>query len=190
MNQKNDLDSLWTNIQQGCERSFRMLYRMFHPELKSYAYYLLGDNHLAGGTVNDTFMKVLDNRETISSKDGSIKNLLYRVTHRLCLNALKKNKTQKTGVFSLISSEEWINLFEKHGDDNCIIEKMEMDELTEAINKVVEKMPEQRREVFRLSSVEGLANKEIAEQMGIAESTVRTHFQHARKEIEDFLKSI
>ena len=181
------IDQLWANIQQGDEDSFRILYWMIQPWLNRCAFNLLKDWFLAEETVDDVFLKALENRQTIISKDGSLKNYLYQATHNLCLDRLKKKKTQKAGV---CIAEEGMNLFEKQSDDDDLSEKIEMDEIAEAIDRMVEKMPERRRKVFRLSWIEGMENKEIAEQMRVAESTVRTHLQFAREEIEKFLNSI
>jgi len=185
-----NIDILWAKIQQGDEASFKILYRMFQPVLNRYAFHLLKDHFLAEETVNDVFIKIWQNRQSLFSEGDSIKNYLYRVTHNLCLDTLKKTKTTKAEMFIVISSKEWMDLFEKHGNYNCFTEKIEMDEILAIINKIVERMSEQRREVFKLKIDEEMSTKEIADQMDLTESTVRSHLQFARKEIIKKLNSI
>ena len=43
----------------------------------------------------------------------------------------------------------------------------------------IERMPAQRREVFRLSRIEGLANDQIAERLRISKRTVEGHLNKA-----------
>ena len=185
-----DTDALWIKIQHDDELSFSNLYDRFKPRLCWYAVTFLKDTFLAEETVHDVFIKIWQSRQSIFSKNNSLINYLLRMTRNLCLDILKKNKTQKAEAIILISSDEWMKLFEKHGKDDWFAEKIEMDETFAAIDLRVEKMPEHRREIFRLSSDEGMNNKEIAEKMRLSDSSVRTHLQLARKEIEIFLNSI
>jgi len=185
-----DIDALWKKIQHGDEASLSKLYDMFNTELNRYAMKILKDHFLTQETVHDVFLKIWQNRQSIFSEGDSLKNYLYRTTHNFCIDALKKNKTKKAGMFIVISSEESMSVFENHKDEDYFDEKIENDEIAEAIDSFVEKIPTQRREIFRQSSGEGMTNKEIAEQMRLSESTVRTHLQFARKEIEKFLNSI
>ena len=181
-----DIDALWKKIQHGDEASFKKLYYEFNPRLYQYAFKMLKDHFLAQETVHDVFLKIWQNRQSIFSEGDSLKNYLYRTTHNLCLDTLKKSKTQKAVIFIVISSEEWMSLFEKHYDDDCFAEKIEMDEIGTAIDLMIEKMPKQRREIFKLCKDKGMSNKEIAEKIGLSESSVRTHLQLARKEIDFF----
>jgi len=186
-----DISTLWTRIQQGDEIPFNVLYKKFQPGLKRYAFIFLNDHSLAEEMVDDVYLKILQNRGTLFFSDGDqFRNFLYSATHNMCMDALKKNRTKKAGMITLISSQEWMSLSEKHGDDDCFAEKIEKDELAAAIESMVEKMPEKRRIAFRLKNDEGMTTGEIAEQMGITESTVRSHLQTARKEIEKKLNSI
>ena len=183
-------DALWTNIRQGCEVSFETLYDKFQSRLNRYAVNLQKDRFLAEEIVNDMFFLLWKNRQSIFSEDDSLKNYLYRILHNMCLDVLKKNKTQKARTFIVVSAEGCMSLFEKYGVEDCFSEKIESDEIMAAIDKIVEKMPKQRRKILRLFRDNGVSNKEIAEQMRLTESTVRTHLQLARKEIENFSNSI
>lgn len=50
---------------------------------------------------------------------------------------------------------------------------------TQAIMKIIEAMPDRRREVVALA-MDGYATKEIAASLGVTEDTVRSHLRHAR----------
>jgi RNA polymerase sigma-70 factor (ECF subfamily) len=55
-----------------------------------------------------------------------------------------------------------------------------MTEETEAkLQKLINEIPERRREIFRLSRFEGLSYKQIAERLNISENTVDSQIRNA-----------
>ena len=65
--------------------------------------------------------------------------------------------------------------------DNYNFTEKEVDKnlLEEYIDKLIDKLPPKRREVFILSRKEGLSNKKIAERLQITESTIETQLLKA-----------
>ena len=61
-------------------------------------------------------------------------------------------------------------------------------ELGEAIEGAIEQLPERCREVFRLSKVCDLSNKQIAEQLGISVKTVENQMTTAYERLRKDLK--
>jgi len=64
--------------------------------------------------------------------------------------------------------------------------KLSMDELKIQIDK----LPESQKLVLNLHVFEGLSHKEIAEQLGIAESSSRWHIMQARNTLKNYLSGI
>ena len=60
-------------------------------------------------------------------------------------------------------------------------------EVKALIAEAVEKLPARRREVFRMSRLEGYSRKEIAETLGISENTVRNQLGEAVEFIRDYI---
>jgi RNA polymerase sigma factor (sigma-70 family) len=60
-------------------------------------------------------------------------------------------------------------------------------EFSAQVHKLVEKMPEQRRNVYTLSRDYGFSHKEIGQQLSISPATVKNHLtaalQYIRKEL-------
>jgi RNA polymerase sigma-70 factor (ECF subfamily) len=52
------------------------------------------------------------------------------------------------------------------------------------IEMAVDKMPAQRREIYRLSRDEGLKNDEIADRLGTTKRNVESQLSHALKDIK------
>ena len=60
-------------------------------------------------------------------------------------------------------------------------------ELKQLIDRAIESLPAVYREVFVLSDVEGLANAEIAEQLGMSLPAVKSRLHRARAMLRDAL---
>ena len=63
-------------------------------------------------------------------------------------------------------------------------------ELKGLINLKVEQMPPQRRQIFRMSRVEGLNNDEIAAHLNISKRTVENHLTAALSDLRRMLKIV
>ena len=68
------------------------------------------------------------------------------------------------------------------------------EDISNALREAIDKLPERCREVFMLSKMEELSNKEIAERLGISVKTVEVQMTKAlsrlRKELEWLLSLI
>ena len=92
-----NIDALWSNIQKGNEAPFTILYKKFQPGLIRYAFILLNDHSLAEEIVDDVYLKIWQNRQSIFfSESDQLRNYLYCMTRNLCMDRLKEMKTKKT----------------------------------------------------------------------------------------------
>lgn len=66
--------------------------------------------------------------------------------------------------------------------DNLLVEELRIE-----IFKYVEILPDKCKNIFKLSRLKGLKNKDIALKLGISEKTVESHMRKALKEIRDHL---
>jgi RNA polymerase sigma-70 factor (ECF subfamily) len=60
--------------------------------------------------------------------------------------------------------------------------------LSEQVQQLVQKLPEQRRRIFLLSKEAGRSNKDIAGELKISVKTVEDHMTKARKFLKENLK--
>ena len=58
--------------------------------------------------------------------------------------------------------------------------------MTNYINDILVQLPASRREIFVMSKLQGLSNKEIAQRLGIAEKTVETQLYRASNFVKKF----
>lgn len=128
------------------------------------------DMTVAEEIVQDLFMKIWEAPQDL---DGvrSIKPYLYRTIINQSINYLNRQKN---------IAEHHLRLAEDLSDEyiEMIVEDFALKEL---LHKEIERLPEQCKRVFKLSRLEGLKYKEIAEALGISEKTVENHIVNALK---------
>lgn len=60
-------------------------------------------------------------------------------------------------------------------------------DIEKALKEAIDTLPEKCREVFLLSKIEGLKNREISEKLGISEKTVERHITIAISKLREEL---
>jgi RNA polymerase sigma-70 factor (ECF subfamily) len=182
-----NLKAIWAKVQQGDLLSFECLYEEFYPGLCQYAFQLLGDRFLAEETVQDIFLQLWETRQKVFTQGYSLKRYLYCITHNRCMDILKRNKTKKARMVRLLPSDTWAAISEQYGFDEYLVEKLENEATSALVEQIIEKLPTQCRQIFRLSRDEDKTNEEIAAQTGVSESTVRVQLYRATQKIQKAL---
>ena len=168
---------LFETIQQGDEKAFEKLFKMYYGYLCNFATKIIEDDVAAEEIVQDFFVKFWE-RRTEFSVESSLKNYLFRSVKNLCLNHIKHNNIKLQHAQKVIAESE-TNSF-----NNDYIEV----DLAADIANSIEELPEKRREIFRLSREEGLKYREIAEKLNISIKTVEAQMSLAIKSLREKLK--
>ena len=159
---------------------FDTLYLGSYRGLGAYASRFVGIDE-AEEIVQDTMMWLWDNKQTLIP-GKSIKALLLRIVHNKALNRIKHNN-----VLSRVHQQIEYNLREQFDSPDMYLST----ELTELLERALEKLPNNLREVFILSRVERLSYKEIAERLGITVKAVDNRLSRTmkilREELKDYL---
>jgi RNA polymerase sigma-70 factor (ECF subfamily) len=128
--------------------------------------------------VQEVFINLWSNAEKLDIKVNLSVYLFASVRNRV-LNAIRNKKTR----------EGYIDLFslyvEQHSYD--VIEYINEKELLEAIENVIATLPDKMRTVFELSRKDHKNHREIAEELGISENTVKRQVSNALKILRDKL---
>jgi RNA polymerase sigma-70 factor (ECF subfamily) len=182
-----DLDqTLLKEIKKGDLKSFEIVFNAYYSRLCKYAYSIVKNYETSSDIVKDTFIKWWENRVnyTIST---SLSGFLFRSVHNNCLNYIqresyKKNTTNESELGALLS-----DLLLPVSDDYPF-EHLTVHELEKAIEKAVDSLPEQCREIFLLSRQEQLSHSDIAKKLQISVNTVKTQIYRALLKLKEDLK--
>jgi RNA polymerase sigma-70 factor, ECF subfamily len=182
-----DFESTWLEIKKGNERAFGELFKETGSSLYYFAYQLVNDEVKSEEIVHDVFLNIWEKRSYIIIY-GSLKSYLYKSVHNQAINWLIQQKTARVSSSVLIPDEAWQKLLNTCECNGYLIETLEAVETWNMIQKIIEDLPDQCREIFCLSRFESKSNKEISEKLAISSNTVRTQIFRALKKIQDGLQ--
>ena len=164
---------LLTELKNGSFHAFERLYNMYSGKLYNFIMRISsGNQYMAEEVVQSAFIRVWEVRERVEPESSFIsflctiaKNLLMNMYQRQTVEYVYNEYLKNTGVDRGSQTEESIDLRF----------------LNEYIDSLAEELPAQRKKIFILSKRQNYTNKEIAEMMGISESTVATQLSLAVK---------
>jgi RNA polymerase sigma-70 factor (ECF subfamily) len=158
---------------------FDSFFKRYYPRLTAYSC-LFVEPQAAEDLVQDLFVYLWENSNEVKIHT-SLEAYLFKAVHLRSLNHIKQLKT-RDHHHKLI--EDYIAEFEFKlfdPDKNESIQKLFMEDIRDEIKAAIDSLPEKCREVFMLSYIYDLKNKEISEVLGISLSTVENHIYNALK---------
>jgi len=181
--------SIVADLKLGNEEALRTLYNQYNGLLVAFAKYTIRNPLLAEDFVQDAFCSLWENRFKLNA-DQPIQGYLYKLVHSRCVDYLRKtNSKNKYNLQTELKLKE-LALTQAPFED-VIVSGICAEETHTIIQKTIQALPEQTREIFQLSRYEQLKNLEIAERMGVSVKTVEYHvgkaLQEFRKALKDFL---
>lgn len=136
----------------------RQLYEQLAPTLMALCIRYLRNRHEAEDTLSNSMIKVFSHISEFNGA-GSFEGWAKRITVRECLNQIR----QKRPAFTEMEAMQDDLNHATHSDPS----EMEM------LQGLVASLPLGHRTVFNLHALEGYSHAEIADEMGISESTSR-----------------
>jgi RNA polymerase sigma-70 factor (ECF subfamily) len=161
---------------------FRYLFDTFYPSLTAYACKIVNSHQEAEDIVQDVFLSFWMNKETFDF-GKPVKAYLFKAVYNRSVNYLNSKKTTLEVAESQTDRTLERICTLSYQDDSLLLKEM-----AGAISHFIESLPAQRRQVFKLSRISELKNREIAGTLHISEKTVEAHISKALKELRVYLK--
>ncbi len=156
--------------------SFTIIYNKFKRKVYNYTLRMVSDKNLCEDIVQNVFMKLFENLDSIRNKNG-INSWIFTTTRNEIYGFFreKKIKTDRHGKDNLenISQPSKLDLLSSY----------DMKELKELILSELDQMPAEQKEVYLLKEYGGLSYKEIAGILGIEVSLVKSRLYKVRQKL-------
>ncbi|GGH16320.1 RNA polymerase sigma-70 factor [Pedobacter zeae] len=166
--------ALIDKIVEGDEQAFSVLFFKYLSVLQLFAAKFTKSDDAAEEIIQDAFLRVWLNRDKLAEVDN-VKAYLYKYVSNECLSYLRKKLKEDRVVDAFTARQQ-----DSH---NNTIETINLNEVTKIIAIAVEKLPDQRRNIYQLSRRDGKTIPEIAELLNISPNTVKNALVIALKSI-------
>lgn len=163
------------------KKDFDDYFRAYYRALCYFARRYLKDPDLAEDTVQEVFVRILEEKMTFQSEEH-LRRFLYTAVRNSCLNQKRLTEIHEN-VLNKVKEES------PDADDN-LFNGIVRSEVYRLILKAVEELPTECGRIFRMAYIEGLDNEEIAAQLGISVNTVKVQKNKAKIRLREKLKDL
>jgi len=170
------IDELFELIKLGDQKALELLFAIYFPRLNDFACKVVRDDVISQDIVQEVFVKIWEKRAEI--EPINLEAFLFRLVRNRCIDYIKHLKVINNRMQEIQISSKYEELYRIDfvGDEPYVLIEQE---LKLKIEKTIESLPERCREVFILSRMNGLKNKEIAEKLDINIKNVERHLSRA-----------
>jgi RNA polymerase sigma-70 factor (family 1) len=169
---------LLNRLKAGDRDAFAKLYDRYSDRIYGKLLKLTQADFLADELLQDTFVKLWEKRHLIDS-ELSIKAWLYKVAENEVYMFYRKLARDKR------LQEQLVSVFTEaysHTEEDIYLK-----ESRALLEKAIEQLSPQRREVFKLCKVEGRSYDETAQLLNISTSTVSNHLVKATQSVRAYI---
>ena len=167
---------LLLRVADGDEQAFHQLVLHYSEKVFFHSFHFLKVWQSAEETTQDIFLRIWQKREKLRDVEDWDK-YLFIVSKNFLLNSLEKKIHSLENIDQVQSVPSRLNP----------ADQFENKELGALLEKAIEQLPQQKRQVFRMIHQQGLSQDEVALQLGISTRTVRWNLVSAVGGIKDFL---
>ena len=179
-------DQHWIQqIQEGNRHAFKHLFQAYVDQLYTFAVGHVDEPTVAEDIVQDVFCDLWSRRVDCEPK-GTVKAYLYRAVRNTALDHLDRCEVREVWREEETQGES-SHPVSRSGFDIDPVDTLCCEELQEAIQKAVERLPGQQKLVYQLAHHHDLSYMEIASTLGIARKTVENHMGRALKSLRSQL---
>ncbi|GLU53375.1 RNA polymerase sigma factor [Dyadobacter frigoris] len=168
-------------LKNSDEEAFTELFDRHWERISMYVSRVIKCRDDAQDIVQEIFISIWRRRGDISLKSTFLAYLL-KSARNLSIRYIEKNINRENFVESLSEQMQSVDL--------SAISALELQELEAKVDQAIAKLPAKMQQVYHLSRRENLSYKDIAAQLGIAETTVKKQVSNALKQIRSEIETL
>jgi RNA polymerase sigma-70 factor (ECF subfamily) len=147
----------------------QLIYSKFAPKMLSVCRQYVKDLHHAEDLMITAFMKVFAHLKNFENK-GSFEGWIRRIMVNECI--------------SYIRAHQKVSFLEEENYTEDSFNNIESNFTVDAIQLLIDSLPDGYKMIFNLYAIEGYKHHEIASLLGINEGTSKSQLSHARKMLQ------
>ena len=166
------------DLKNGDEKAYIKAIKLYSDKLFAYALSLSGDHATSDDLVQEVFIMLYEKRKKINP-DYSLQSYLYKSLYHKFIDLYYMNKSRSR------LHDSYLKILDQ------FINETPSEEFEIKLKKItdnIEKLPSKTREIFKMSKLRGLTNKEISEFLNISIKTVEFHITKSFKILRNTLQ--
>ena len=171
---------------EGNQSSIEVLIKRHKRKVYTYILLIVKNHELAEDIFQDTFIKVIKSlKQNKYTDDGKFVSWVVRIAHNLIIDHFRKEKNLKT-----ISNDSTdLDIFNSNKlSEPTVEQKIVKEQVFRDIRNLIEKLPDDRREVIVLRHYIGLSFKEIADETNVSINTALGRMRYALINLRKMIK--
>lgn len=160
--------------------TYEKIFEQYAKALWMEAYRLLKDDQAAKDIVQELFIEIWEKR-SLKNVQTTVRSYLFQSLRYKCFRAIRQQDSQEE------KNNNWSSVQDDH---TPAANRMEQDELKNALATLVDKLPAQSATIVKQVFYEEKKRKEVAATMGISVNTVNVHIHTACKKLYASIKKI
>lgn len=164
------------DCKRGTDQARFEIYKLYSKAMFNVCYRMMNNREDAEDMLQEVFLQAFTKLDSFRF-ESSFGTWIKTIAIRLCLNAINKRKVD------LVYCDEVYDRSLPEDETDAV--KL----TTNNILKAMEELPEGGRIVFSLYLLEGYDHGEIAQIMGITESTSKSQFMRAKRRVQEILRN-
>ena len=172
------IDRARNNDQAAITELYNKTYSSVYYTVKA----MIKDEDAALDILQDSYIKAFKSLDQLKEPE-KFKAWVKQIAHNRSIDYLRKTKPLLFSEMESADSDTPLE-FEDTNTDNLPEAVIDRDETSRLIREILNDLPDEQRAVISMFYYEQLSVKEIAEQLGVSENTVKSRLNYGRKKIE------
>ncbi|KGO94974.1 RNA polymerase sigma factor [Flavobacterium subsaxonicum] len=160
----------------GDENALSILIKRHQSKIYGFIYSKVTDRDISDDIFQDTFIKVIKTLKSNSyNEEGKFLPWVMRISHNLIVDHFRKNKkmpmyreTEEFSIFSIMTDNS------PNIESRIITDQVEND-----LQRLIEELPDDQKEVLQMRIYQDLSFKEIADLTGVSINTALGRMRYA-----------
>lgn len=176
----NEIKRAVTNLKKADGKSFEFLYKTYAPRLFNFSKKYLQNIEDCEEIVQITFEAIWTNKEKLD-ENRPFSNYVFSIAKNWIVNFVRKDVYKKAFIDHVSKRKTEFSF--------VVDDRVAFNDLSKILEKVINKLPKQRKLIYNLRRKNGYSYKEIASKLSISESTVNSQMTKAiafiKKQIDE-----
>ena len=160
---------LFEKLAEGDQSAFTTVFKAYYKDLVQFAFTFTKDADNAEEAVQEVFVRLWEKHSELKLH-GSLKSYLLKSAQNYCLDEIRRRNIREQFAGEMELQSLYVNDTEEY---------ILYSDLLNQIDRLLEQMPEEVAQTFRMNRFDGLKYQEIASQLNVSLRTVESRISKA-----------